>query len=540
MLLLFASMMPRGAWTQETTSLTLYDSGNDAANNSSAILGANGGECNVTLSGRTLYRDGNWNTLCLPFNMTATQIAASQLADATIKELDDTDSKLENGTLTLKFKDASTTVGNETYTIVAGKPYIVKWPADLTISSDSEWDTFVNNVAEGKTYAGKIVKLAADIFIGSGDMVGNNGAPFKGIFDGGGHTITCEITTEKTVQGAAPFYYIDGATIMNVKVTGSVTGDNHCAGLVGFALLNSTNTIKNCEVNVDVECIATGNDTYCGGILGHGHSTTTTISNCLYSGKITGNGSTKVGVIYGWTNNSNTGSHTIENCLANGTYSSYGTLDLMLRDGETASLTATNCYKNVNSGSKGTYFSSYSVSDLVTNLGSGWKNDNSKAVPKMAEISNIINPEFSGVTIDNTLSYVEFTNNENETNKCVFKGNYDPLTIDSNNRNEVLLLTSGNKLGYAKADATPTLNAFRAYFYIPVVNGGQAVRSFVLNFGDDEETGITDVDLKSTTRESGISNPLQRGWYTLDGRRLDRQPTKAGLYIVNGKKVFIK
>ena len=28
------------------------------------------------------------------------------------------------------------------------------------------------------------------------------------------------------------------------------------------------------------------------------------------------------------------------------------------------------------------------------------------------------------------------------------------------------------------------------------------------------------------------------GWYTLDGRQIQRQPTKAGLYIVNGKKIF--
>jgi hypothetical protein len=29
-------------------------------------------------------------------------------------------------------------------------------------------------------------------------------------------------------------------------------------------------------------------------------------------------------------------------------------------------------------------------------------------------------------------------------------------------------------------------------------------------------------------------------WFTLDGRRLDKQPTTKGLYIINGKKVLIK
>ena len=525
MLLLFASMMPRGAWAQGTTSLTLYDAGSSGDVTNSSLISSNSGQTrNVTLEGRTLYRDGNWNTLCLPFNMTATQIAASQLADATIKELDDTDSKLENGTLTLKFKDASTTVGNETYTIVAGKPYIVKWPADLTISSDTDWDKFVNNVAEGRTYAEKIVKLAADISIGSDDMVGNKTYSFAGTFDGGGHTITCDIT-DNSDQGAAPFFCINGATIKNVKVTGSVQGGLHSAGLVGFAL-GGTNTITNCEVAVNITC----NSSICGGILGHGHSTTTTISNCLFSGSIIG-GTAAVGIICGWSDSG--GSTTITNCLANGTsYPTSGTIDMVQGNG---TKTETNCYQNIaETGKMGTYIGAKTASQLVESFGSAnWKVVEEKAVPKMAEISNIINPEFSGVTIDNTLSDVKFTNNENETNKCVFKGNYAPLAIGSSNRNEILLLTSGNKLGYAKDGATPTLNAFRAYFEIPVVNGSRAVRSFVLNFGDSEETGIISLTADPSPKGEGTDYT-----YDLQGRKVTN-PAK-GLYIVNGKKVFIK
>ena len=30
------------------------------------------------------------------------------------------------------------------------------------------------------------------------------------------------------------------------------------------------------------------------------------------------------------------------------------------------------------------------------------------------------------------------------------------------------------------------------------------------------------------------------GWYTLDGTRLSGQPTRKGIYIVNGRKVIIK
>jgi len=76
----------------------------------------------VVLSGRSLVKDGNWNTLCLPFPMTEEQIAASDLAGAVIRELDNTptgSSLGSDGTLTLKFITATS--------IQAGKPYIVRW-----------------------------------------------------------------------------------------------------------------------------------------------------------------------------------------------------------------------------------------------------------------------------------------------------------------------------------------------------------------------------------------------------------------------------
>lgn len=81
---------------------------NDASSNSTAISDAvkAGGTYDATLSGRTIYRDGDWNTLCLPFDMTSDQIASSPLAGATIKELDESHSSLDGGNLTLTFKNA--------------------------------------------------------------------------------------------------------------------------------------------------------------------------------------------------------------------------------------------------------------------------------------------------------------------------------------------------------------------------------------------------------------------------------------------------
>ena len=105
--------------------------------NSSVINYYNGKEATVTLTGRTLYKDGFWNTICLPFNIAninakdANDKPIWPLYGATIRQLD-TESVPEGGEKTgiytydnysklyLYFSDPTTS-------IVAGVPYIVKW-----------------------------------------------------------------------------------------------------------------------------------------------------------------------------------------------------------------------------------------------------------------------------------------------------------------------------------------------------------------------------------------------------------------------------
>ena len=88
-------------------------------NNHDLLETFNGKTLTVVLNDRTFYKDGSWNTLFLPFDLTAEQLAANDcpLKDATVKAL--SSSSFEDGTLTLNFYD---------YTqIYDGTPYIVKW-----------------------------------------------------------------------------------------------------------------------------------------------------------------------------------------------------------------------------------------------------------------------------------------------------------------------------------------------------------------------------------------------------------------------------
>ena len=70
---------------------------------------------------RALYRDGCWNTLCLPFSLN--DFTGTPLENADVREL--YDASLDGTTLTLNFSSV--------YAIEAGKPYIVKCPSDADI-----------------------------------------------------------------------------------------------------------------------------------------------------------------------------------------------------------------------------------------------------------------------------------------------------------------------------------------------------------------------------------------------------------------------
>ena len=122
----------------------------DDSDNTPTIAALDDGKTyNVTLTGRTLYKDGTWNTLCLPFDVT---LAGSPLEGADVREL--TSAELNNGTLTLNFSEDLTA-------IEAGKPYIIKW---------AEADPIVNPV-----FAGVTIDADADteVSFDGGAFVGN-------------------------------------------------------------------------------------------------------------------------------------------------------------------------------------------------------------------------------------------------------------------------------------------------------------------------------------------------------------------------------
>jgi len=144
---------------------------------------------------------------------------------------------------------------------------------------------------------------------------------------------------------------------------------------------------------------------------------------------------------------------------------------------------------------------------------------------------NIVNPVFTDVIVSNTTA--------NVSTDCVdFVGTYSPTDIYTADKTN-LYLGGGNTLYYPWADGMEHyyVKANRAYFQLKneLTAGDPAsgVRAFNLNFGDGEASGIT------TTNYTNLTN-YSDAWYTVNGVKLDGKPTKAGLYINNGRKIVIK
>lgn len=143
---------------------------------------------------------------------------------------------------------------------------------------------------------------------------------------------------------------------------------------------------------------------------------------------------------------------------------------------------------------------------------------------KWADGEDIIDPSFSGVTID--AKGIEIIS----TGKVGMIGLYSPLLVPEGSN--ILYLGDNNRL-YAAED-NMTINAFRACFFYKDVDGeGDGPSHIKLNFMS--EPVVSGVDNVNAEQRSNDQN-----WYSIDGRVFREKPVAPGIYINNGKKVIIK
>ena len=177
------------------------------------------------------------------------------------------------------------------------KPSDIYLEADyevLSIATSSDWLTFSKMVKSGVSPLN--AQLTADIEVTDGSMIGvgssgrgaDNTKAYSGSFDGQNHTITYS-SPKTTEQVTAPFRFVKDATIQNLKTAGSMSSEsNILGGIVGFA--QGAVTINNCSSSMNISTDVTGSDATIGGILGlqDQDPTTLNVTNCLYTGVLTG------------------------------------------------------------------------------------------------------------------------------------------------------------------------------------------------------------------------------------------------------------
>lgn len=190
----------------------------------------------------------------------------------------------------------------------------------LKISTADELKAFRDDVNSGNTYEGWYVYLANDLTLDiseewkpigyypmeSTEPTDEDNKPFKGIFDGGNHTIEgLNINTTDKAQGL--FGLVNGGSIYNVRIGSE---NNYTVGMASAALVGYlyNGNIYNCINESDIN--STGS--YTGGIAGF-VSENSVVEQCSNYGNIISNGNTVGGIIGQFVNS------IISKCINTGT-----------------------------------------------------------------------------------------------------------------------------------------------------------------------------------------------------------------------------
>ena len=187
------------------------------------------------------------------------------------------------------------------------------------IDSTEDWDALATNITYFNSpfngYHNKHIRLDANISVT--EMIGTEGGnnPFRGTFDGGGHTLTVSIGTAEepiTERFCGPFRYTYGATIKNLKTTGDIyTSNTNAGGVVGR---NGTASITLENVSSDVAIHSTFSGAgYHGGLVGY--AINASFTTCAFTGKLLGADSHHIGGLLGQKSDTNGSNASFTNCL---------------------------------------------------------------------------------------------------------------------------------------------------------------------------------------------------------------------------------
>ena len=262
-----------------------------------------------------------------------------------------------NGTITGN-PDLITGSGTKNDPYQIGTAEGLKWFRDKVNNAKNA----ANNIEDTKICAEltKDIDLSGEAWapIGIGDSFYAGTPSYSGIFDGKGHTIKNLSIDNSSAQYVGLFGYVDGGTIRNLTVSGSVKGSGHTGGIAGGA---DGGTFENCANQCEVQGGTTG------GIIGFASELGTLIvRDCYNVGRITTTTGYSVGGIIGQCNND---FGTIRNCYNAGTVT--GTASVGAIIGIYSSDKISNCYYLEGSVTRAGYGDTVSIPKTATEFADG-------------------------------------------------------------------------------------------------------------------------------------------------------------------------
>ena len=292
------------------------------------------------------------------------------------------------------------------------------------IRTAQDWNTFCEMSQTRENFTTLHADLKADITVEGNNMIGKEGKPFNGTFDGQGHTITINYNLNE--ERVAPFRRLNGGKVKNLIVMGTITTTSKLAsGVVGG--IWQSGKIENCVSYVTINDNSgldnngnpTGNPTDAthGGICGSFEDTNTllgiSVTNCAFLGKIDAPNRKGSGGIVGWTNHG-----TISNCYVGGVLNLATGQDNNIICRDNNSPTVSNCYytdlQNMN-GHDGA--SSIALNALKSALGDDWSEIYSGAAPLPNQFVPTKNSDnyYELSTASHMRQFAELVNNSNNS-----------------------------------------------------------------------------------------------------------------------------
>ena len=467
------------------------------------------------------------------------------------------------------------------------------------LKSVLDWVDFAELVEEG-VYNAK-AKMTADIDLGDSQArIGStNESPayyFKGEFDGQGHTLTVHYTPDGA-KCIAPFPSIAEATIRNLHIDGTMVNSGGYQPAPFGRIGTGTSTIENIWSSVVITNTGTS-WRECSGLVGcvdgyvGGHLI---MSDCIFTGSVTSNGSYD-GCLIGYINSG--GSATVSNCVSLGSFyysgsspgirgnygncyirqfassipsgmqTNYdemanGTLATKLQAGREESVWVqdvfeeipmlkifANQYKyTVPSSGIGTFSAAGAVSlpegltghycTTLTNEGEGY-------AIVVNEITGDI-PASTGVLLcgEPGETYI-LTASDNEpealTDNSLVAVVHSTHIASTEGDYTNYMLKSGNFIRIKESGESSKMSAHKAYLQIPnsAFENEVAERLTVIWDSSTLPTSIQGTSNADIIGQGAVYDVQGRKVGDTSEKRLEEMHLKAGVYIVNGKKIMVK